>query len=161
MASPAPLAAACLVLGLAAATAEARSPRDLIFGGEEACYLRSYSIAHLAGHPAQRVRWIALAPRPEESDARFQAVTLSLRLRGADEIYSSVAYCENEGGQMYCEMEGDGGAFSLEPREGAVLVKVSSLGMAFEGAQDFIEISGVQGDDRSFLLSLDMKKPCP
>lgn len=159
---PARLAPATAVaVILIAATAQAKAPREALFGPEGACYARSYTITHLASHPAQRVRWIALAPNPAESDARQQAVSLSLRLRGSDEVYASTAYCENQGGDMYCELEGDGGAFSLEPRPDAVLVKVSSLGMAFEGAQDFIEISGTAGDDRSFLLPLNMKKPCP
>jgi hypothetical protein len=144
------------------APALAKSPREEMFGAGSACYARSYSLTHLAGHPDQRVRWIALSARPEESDGRYQAVDLSLRLRGDDETYQSTAYCENEDGHLYCLMEGDAGAFSLEPaRDGAVLIKVARRGIAFEGSRDFVEISGTGGDDKSFLLPVAPRSSCP
>lgn len=147
---------------LLAVPAQANSPREEVFGNRSACYVRSYSLTHLATHPDQRVRWIALSARPEESDDRSQAVTLSLRLRGGDEIYRSTAYCATAGGQLDCLMEGDAGAFSLAPApDGAVLIRVAQRGMAFEGSRDIVEISGNGGDDKSFLLPAAPASSCP
>lgn len=152
---------ACAAM-LASGPALAKLPRDEIFGGPSSCYLRNYSLTHLAGHPDQTVRWIALSARPEESDDRTQAVTLSLRLRGDGEFYRSTAYCEEADGRLDCLMEGDAGAFSLRPaREGALLISVAPRGMAFEGSQGFVEISGSGGDDRSFLLPAAPVSSCP
>jgi hypothetical protein len=156
------LVALALASVLLAAPALAKSPREEMFGDRSACYVRSYSLTHLAGHPDQRVRWIALSARPEESDDRTQAVTLALRLRGDDEIYRSTAYCATSDGQLDCLMEGDAGAFSLGPApDGAVLISVARRGMAFEGSRDFVEISGSGGDDKSFLLPAAPASSCP
>lgn len=142
--------------------AHAKSPLDQIFPNDSSCYLRAYSRAHLVEHPDQRVTRIALGPAPGAGDARAMAVTVVVTLRGSRETYLATAYCENESGHLYCPMEGDAGAFTLAPaQDGAVLLKVARRGMGFEGAQDFVEISGTSGDDRTFLLPAVGGKSCP
>jgi hypothetical protein len=148
--------AMCLALPVAA-----KSPRDQMFPAESWCYARSYSKAHLAEHPVQQVTDIALTPdRGTDSDPMLRLV-LKLKLRGLDEVFEAVSYCENEGGDtLYCAVEGDGGGFAVTPAKGgAVLMTVSSYGVGIEGATGFVALERNRGDDRSFLMP--MVEVCP
>ncbi|MCB6177013.1 hypothetical protein LHP98_02570 [Rhodobacter sp. Har01] len=152
-----------LAVLLAATPAVAKSPRDQMFPTDSSCYLRQYTLSHLASHPAQRVRQIALGPwAPEAGHQRYVALRVAVGLRGTAERFQGVAYCENEADHLFCQMEGDAGSFVLEPRpNGAVRMTLTRAGIGFEGNQDFVEISGTSGDDRVFLLPPVAAGACP
>lgn len=148
------------LIALLAAPAMAQSPQEAIFPFDGYCYLRHYSSAHLAEHPDQRVREVALGPYPGFVNADAPMVKVVLSLRGGNR-YEATAYCENDGGALSCQLESDGGWFHLQPRpKGAVLFQVGRRGIAFEGA-DFLELSGTRGDDREFLLPHVPADSCP
>lgn len=150
-----------LALTLLATPALAESPRAEMFPSDASCYLRHYDKAHLAKHPQQQVREIALGPQTGSFESDVLSLTVALSLRGVPEIYSGTAYCENTGGSLSCQMEGDAGWFTLTPRKkGTVLLKVGKDGLGFEGS-NFITISGTTGDDREFLLPPVPADSCP
>ena len=145
---------AAIFTACAATSAGAESPQDQVFPGPGSCYARSYSEDHLAKHPAQRVTRIAISPDFSIADPLL-GVHLTLRLRGVPGgAFEAFGYCENEGGDtLYCGMEGDAGGFAITPaKNGAILIKVSSLGMSFENETGFATLERNSGDDRSFLL---------
>jgi hypothetical protein len=145
---------AALMAGLGA-PAMAQSPWDQMFPLPDSCYRRTYSPDHLASHPMQRVTDMTLAATPDVPAYPWPAVSLGVRLRGPDGgTAEAVAYCQNLGGStLGCDMEGDAGAFMIEPaKAGAVLVTVSRAGIGFETDTGFATLEARQGDDRSFLL---------
>jgi hypothetical protein len=143
--------------------ASAATLRDMMFPGNASCYLRQYSDAHLAGHPDQLVAQIALGPTPGNTyEPGWIVLTVTVRLRGSQETYMGGAICDLAGDRLDCAMEGDAGAFTLtRAKDGGVMLNVSPRGMAFEGEQDFIEISGTSGDDRAFLMPRVTADFCP
>lgn len=95
---------------------------------------------------------VAAAPRiPAEP---WPAATLAVSLRGPQSgSANAVAYCESTGGTLYCVMEGDAGAFSIEAATGgAILLSVGRDGMSFETDTALATLEQSRGDDRSFLL---------
>lgn len=134
--------------------AQADSPQQQMFPTQDSCYARSYSAAHLAKHPAQRVKQIAVRPDLTLADPQLVLhVGVSLRgVPGGD--FEGLGYCENEGGStLYCGMEGNAGGFQITPAKGgAILISVSSIGLSFENETGFVRLERGLGDDRSFLL---------
>lgn len=144
------VSAAFLIL---ATPAVAQSPADRFFPTDRQCYARSYTDAHLADHPAQRVTRMEVRP-DRAAMAPFLGLWVDLTLRGVPGgAFEALAQCENIEDQLYCTMEGDAGAFSLTAAKGgAVLLSVGSRGMGFENEVGFTTLERDQGDDRSFLL---------
>ena len=139
---------------LAAMPSLAESPQQQMFPGPDSCYARVYSSDHLAKHPAQRVTRIAISPDFVSASPQF-AVALRLAFRGpVTGTAEATGYCENNGGStIYCGLEGDAGGFQITPAKGgAILITVSSLGLAFETDSGFVALERDSGDDRSFLL---------
>lgn len=135
----------CPLLGQTGATA--------MFPPEAACFLRHYDAAHLAKHPQQRTTDIALTPAEGQVVSSSLVVDIEVNLRGVSESYIGSAYCEPDAAGLSCGMEGDAGAFRLGLRDGgALLLTVDPGGMSFEGAEDFLALSGISGDDRAFLM---------
>lgn len=145
--------AICAAMLMLAPPALAQSPQDRMFPDATACYARLYAQGHLVQHPAQRVIAIRLSPDFQIADP-FLGLHVEVDLRGRDGgSFEGYGYCENEGGQLYCGLEGDAGGFTVqEAKGGAVLVTVSSLGMSFENETGFVTLKRDKGDDRSFLL---------
>ena len=143
------LAGVTALLPLASA---AQSPMDRFFPTPATCYARDYTAAHLAAHPQQRTTSLALTPLGRSD--RLLDLRLVITFRGQPgEAMVAVAYCENISNSLYCLMEGDAGAFAITAaKDGAILLEVSSRGMSFEGARDFVTLESDRGDDRSFLL---------
>ncbi|WP_374643878.1 hypothetical protein [Tabrizicola sp.] len=148
-----------LILMCLSGPALAKSPTDLMFPSDARCYARSYTADHLARHPAQRVTAMALRP-DRQAAAPFLGLWLSVTLRGAPGgTFEALASCENIEHTLYCTMEGDAGAFSIEPGKGkAVLVSTGSRGIGLENEAGFVTLERDRGDDRSFLLR---PVPCP
>lgn len=126
------------------------------------CYLRQYSAAHLAEHPAQTVTLIALGPETGAEEADAPILRLALEVRGGREMFRGTAYCDGWGRRMDCVMEGDAGGFVLEPaRDGAVRMTLARYGITLEGSRDFVSLAGDRGDDRVFLIPAVPADACP
>lgn len=150
-----------LALSLLATPALAQSPRAAMFPSDASCYLRHYDKAHLAKHPAQRVREIAIGPMTGNFESDVLILKVMVWIDGHDGYYTGVASCENTGGSLSCQLEGDAGWFTLTPRrQGAILMKLGRDGIGFEG-RDFVTLSGSSGDDREFLLPPVAADSCP
>lgn len=148
-----------LFLAVLAGPALAQSPTDLMFPSDARCYARKYTADHLARHPEQRVTGMALRP-DRQAAAPLLGLWLTVTLRGAPGgTFEALAACENIEHTLYCTMEGDAGAFSIEPDKGkAVLVTTGSRGIGLENEAGFVTLERDRGDDRSFLLR---PEPCP
>jgi hypothetical protein len=97
---------------------------------------------------------MTVAAAPDIPTDPWPALTLAVSLRGPDAGRAeAVAYCENSGGTLSCVMEGDAGAFRIEPASGgAILISTGRDGMGFETSTGYVTLQARQGDDRSFLL---------
>lgn len=147
---------------LIATPALAQSPRDLMFPSDATCYLRHYTAAHLASHPAQRVTDIALGPDQPSWNAQELTLRLGVSLRGTSDYFLSYAYCENTGGALSCHLEGDAGWFTLEPAaKGGLVMTTGRGGIGFEGAEGMFLIGGSASDDNSFLIPPVPADSCP
>lgn len=143
----------CAAILMFANPAGAQSPQDRMFPDPATCYARVYTAQHLSQHPEQRVTTMRLSPDAQTDDPRLvlQVQVVMRGTSGGD--FEGFGYCENQGGELYCAMEGDAGGFSISPaRDGAILVAVSSLGLSFENEAGFVSLTKDKGDDRSFLL---------
>lgn len=148
-----------LSLLLSAPPALAESPRAAMFPNQTSCYLRQYSQAHLAGHPDQRVRQIALGP--SDAPGRDLVLRVAVSLRGLQERFVADAYCENTGGSLSCGLEGDGGWFTLTPAKQGVKMKVGREPLGFEGETGFVSFGGGASDDDVFLIPPVAAEACP
>ena len=147
------VASAALFICLGSLAAEAQSPTQQMFPRGDSCYARNYGAAHLAKHPEQRVTRFAISP-DFVSEAPNLALELRLQLRGTTGgAFEAQAICENNGGSIYCAMEGDAGGFQIDQaRNRGIQITVSSLGMSFENEGGFVRLERKTGDDRSFIL---------
>ncbi|GLS85045.1 hypothetical protein GCM10010873_00180 [Cypionkella aquatica] len=131
----------------------AQTAATAMFPPEASCFQRHYSAAHLARHPQQKISEISLTPAEGQAVSTSLVVDISVKLRGRSDSYIGSAYCEPQGDGLSCGMEGDAGAFTLSLSEaGALLLTVDPLGISFEGAQNFLTLSGTSGDDQAFLM---------
>jgi hypothetical protein len=146
-----PLAA--LALLAAPATAQTMAPGE--------CFLRQYSRDHMASHTDQTVTLIALGPETGAEEADAPILRLMVMVRGDSEAYRGSAYCDGWGVPMDCLMEGDAGAFRIEPAKGGVRLTLAVRGVSFEGTRDFVTLDGDRGDDRVFLLPRVPADACP
>ena len=134
--------------------------------GGEPCYARSYSDDHLKAHPGQRVAEIEIdmaKVNPDGKPITEEAIELGfgIKLKDKTHWYTNVAICKSEGAHISCFLEGDGGAFTLSAaQDGAVRLETGNYGIAMEGADDFVELSGTEGDDRVFILQPADKNVC-
>lgn len=147
---------------LIATPALAQSPRDTMFPSDATCYLRHYTAAHLASHPAQQVTDIALGPDQPSWNAQELTLRLGVSLRDSSDYFLSYAYCENTGGALSCHLEGDAGWFTLEPAaNGGLMMTTGRGGIGFEGAEGMFQIGGSASDDNSFLIPPVPADSCP
>jgi hypothetical protein len=145
--------AALAALLAAPAAAQTMAPGD--------CFLRQYSRDHLASHPDQTVTLIALGPETGAEEADAPILRVMVMVRGDDLPYRGTAYCNGWGVPMDCLMEGDAGAFRIEPSGKGVRVTLARRGVSFEGMRGFVTLEGDRGDDRVFQLPRVPADACP
>lgn len=150
-----------LPLLLLATPALAQSPREAMFPSDASCYLRHYDKAHLAKHPDQLVKDIAIGPDPAGFQGRELVLRVLVSLRGQSELMMGYAYCENTGGALSCGMEGDAGWFQLTPNAKGVKLSVGRDGLGFEGASGFVTLGGGESDDEVFVMPAVPADSCP
>lgn len=133
--------------------------------GGQPCYARNYPQEHLSSHPEQRVTDIEVDMaklNPDGKPITEDNIELGfgLKVKGKSEWYTNVAICKSAGAQMECYLEGDGGRFTLDASGASLKLSTGSYGIAIEGSNDFVELSGENGDDRVFILPIADQKVC-
>lgn len=150
-----------LPLILLASPAFAESPRQAMFPTDGSCYLRHYDKAHLAKHPDQLVKDIAVGPEPSSMKAGQLILRVAVSLRGNPEPFLGYAYCDNTGSTLSCGLEGDAGWFQMKPTAKGALLMVGRDGIGFEGGSGFVELGGGRSDDESFAMPKVPADSCP
>lgn len=145
------LLAICVIIGGADPAAAANVSERFAPGD---CYARTYSAAHLAEHPRQRVAhiWFTHEPSLGSSPDRF-ALRFGFSLRDG-RSYESVAYCGVDG---RCAVEADGGRIQFADRGRSLLMSVTDY-LVVEG-RDFSP-NLMDSDDRAFLLHSSEPAAC-
>lgn len=146
---------------LLAGPALAESPGEALFPSEISCYRRVYDQAHLARHPDQLAKEIAVGPVPDSMKAGQLVLQVAVSLRGNPEIFLGYAYCDNTGGTLSCGLEGDAGWFQMKPTAKGALLMVGRDGIGFEGDTGFVELGGGRSDDEAFSMPKVPAKSCP
>lgn len=126
-----------------------------------ACFARTYEEAHLRSHPDQTVTHFFLGdPGPDwveiQSPVHYNLV-FGFQVVGDADKYSGVAICEPQGALAACDIEGDGGSFTIE-RNGAGL-RIRLVRMQVEGMQDFSPDLALR-DNRVMLLGPAQSAAC-
>ena len=147
------LIAAGLALAMVAScTARAQTLYDALTQNG-ACFVRDYDAAHLSGHPDQTVTHFHLGdPGPDwrQTQARnHYNVAFGFRTIGGDDTYSGVGICEPRGGLAACDIEADGGAFTIERNGEGLRIRLTR--MQVEGMEKFSPDLAL-GDNRVMLL---------
>lgn len=119
-----------------------------------ACFTRDYDAAHLAAHPQQTVTHFHVgdageAWRSVQPPGRI-TIAFGFRVTGKPDLYSGVASCAPAGDAVLCEIEGDGGSFTVELQGDGVRVVAARIEV--EGERDFSP-DLAQADNRVMLLN--------
>lgn len=126
-----------------------------------ACFARSYDQAHLRAHPDQTVTHFFIGdPGPDWAETQSPAhynLVFGFQVLGGADTYSGVAICEPRGARAACDIEGDGGSFTVE-RSGAGL-RIRLERMQVEGMQDFSPDLAL-ADNRVMLLGSAQSSTC-
>ena len=126
-----------------------------------ACFARSYDEAHLRAHPDQTVARFFLGDpgsewRETQSHQHYN-VAFGFQILGSNDVYSGVAICAPRGVLAACDIEGDGGAFTIE-RSGVGL-RIRLERMQVEGMNDFSPDLALR-DNRVILLRPAQSSAC-
>jgi hypothetical protein len=126
-----------------------------------ACFARTYDEAHLRAHPDQTVTHFFLGdPGSDWVEAQTPAhynLAFGFQVVGSTDAYSGVAICEPQGALAACDIESDGGSFTVE-RNGAGL-RIRLERMQVEGMQDFSPDLALR-DNRVMLLRPAQSSVC-
>ena len=118
--------------------AHAQGPYDTLTHSG-ACFARSYSGAHLRAHPNQTVtRFFLGDPGSDWRETQTRAhynVAFGFRILGRNDTFSGIAICAPRGLVAACDIEGDGGAFTIERSGAGLLIRLGR--MQVEGMRDF------------------------
>jgi hypothetical protein len=146
------IAAGLAIAMTAGCTARAQTLYDALTQSG-ACFARDYDAAHLSGHPDQTVTHFHLGdPGPDwrETQGRdHYNVAFGFRVVGSGDAFSGVGICEPRGDLAACDIESDGGAFTIE-RSGEGL-RIRLARMQVEGMEDFSPDLALR-DNRVMLL---------
>jgi len=152
--------AAFLTIVGACGPARAQSLYDTLTH-DGACFARTYDEAHLREHPNQTVTHFFLGDpgsdwAGSQSPAHYN-VAFGFQVLGGADTYSGIAICEPRGPLAACDIEGDGGSFTVE-RNGAGL-RIRLERMQVEGMQDFSPDLALR-DNRVMLLRPAQSSAC-
>jgi hypothetical protein len=125
------------------------------------CFARSYGSQHLASHPLQRLTQFSLRESTLGNPIRpgWFAVSLSFTLKGDPQLFQSEAFCEDAPGTVHCQVEADGGRFTMRADGPNLLLTIERIEV--EGPQDFSPDLAVGGDDRVVRLFPSPMTSCP
>jgi hypothetical protein len=156
------LAAAATAIALSGAcTAQAQALYDTLTRSG-ACFARDYDGAHLRAHPDQTVTHFHLGdPGPDWRDAQkpdHYNVAFAFRITGDTDTYSGIGICQPRGALAACDIESDGGAFTIERRDSGLRIRLTR--MQAEGMADFSPDLALR-DNRVMLLYPAPSAACP
>lgn len=118
-----------------------------------ACFARDYDAAHLSAHPDQTVTHFHLGdPGPDWRETQaldHYNVAFGFRTIGGDDTYSGVGICEPRDDLAACDIEADGGAFTIERNGEGLRIRLTR--MQVEGMEDFSPDLALR-DNRVMLL---------
>lgn len=118
-----------------------------------ACFSRTYDAAHLAAHPRQTVRRFFVGAagaewRATQTPGHFN-VAFGFQIAGHADTYTGIGICAPRGARLACDIEGDGGTFTIA-RNGDGL-RIDAARIEVEGEHDFSPDLAA-GDNRIMLL---------
>jgi hypothetical protein len=104
-----------------------------------ACFARTYDAAHLAAHPHQTVTRFFVgeagaAWRPTQTPGHFN-VAFGFQIVGRSDTYAGLGICTPSGDRAACDIEGDGGAFTISRHDDGL--RIDATRIEVEGANDF------------------------
>lgn len=161
-----PLLLASAAVCLATTPAAAASLFDTVFEkANDPCYSRTYDKAHLKAHPRQTVSAMRLAYTSFNGDATTNTpamfeLAFSFQLKSGHDWFGGPASCKTLGDHFSCDLEGDGGRFTVTPKPGALTLAVVNRGgtdarsdqINLEGGDGFAGFGKPGGDDLVFTL---------
>lgn len=163
MLSKASLTIAALAILPAAALAATYYPRmfDTKRGGS-VCYSRVYTDAFLKKNPAVKLKTISMERRNSVSDSvpnSAKKFRINFGATTKSEDYSADAYCRHQGNAISCDVESDGGKFTIYRAGKGVIIKTRRI--EIEGVFQNLNIASVKGGTtRSFTLRGNGKETC-
>lgn len=134
-----------LVTACVATQALAR-PLERHFGSDNSCYGRAYSSDHLEKHTAQQVKSLRfdhfpttfgtydennrIAFDPARAEVYFM---VSATFRGSGEQFTNSGTCTPQGQDYRCQIECDGGGFTLKDKSAASVLLINRSGFSVSG----------------------------
>jgi len=128
------------------ATQTLARPLERHFGANDSCYERVYSGAHLAKHKTQRVTSIRFDHFPktfgtydQNNRIAFDPVraevyfSVSARFRDSGRLFTNSGICTPQGQIYRCQIECDGGGFSLKHKSAGSILLINETGFAISG----------------------------
>lgn len=165
-------AAAVLYTGSTSAADTLYDDTFAMIAGGAPCYFRVYDADHMTAHPHQTVTGIYVDYHPGE-DASWSAKSFELafafRLKRSEEWFEGNAECKQRGSSFACDLEGDGGSFTLTPgKPGGLQLAVVNRGgtdkkadqINLEGTNSFAGFGKPGGDDLVFVLPRIDRSAC-
>ena len=104
-----------------------------------ACFARAYDAAHLAAHPQQTVTHFFVGEagaewRSTQTPGHFN-IAFGFQITGRPDTYAGVGICTPNGDRVACDIEGDGGAFTISSHDDGL--RIDAARIEVEGANDF------------------------
>ncbi len=125
------------------------------------CYVRDYSAAHLAKHPAQVVGWIRLKVFKDAYGDTVADLDAAVADQGhaagsglGGQVLGQALHCWESGGQTGCSVECDGGWFTVQRSDAESLtIRTEYLLIGdVEGCGGALDLAEVPGQPVSYRL---------
>lgn len=134
------------LVAVSAATHALARPLEQHFGTGDSCYGRVYSGDHLEKHKTQKVTGLRFDHFPttfgtydENNKIAFDPVraevyfTVSATFRGSAKQYANSGICTPQGPGYRCQIECDGGGFSLRHKSAGSILLINESGFSISG----------------------------
>lgn len=156
-----------ILIMLSAHTAHSTTIKEVFAGikkGQEVCFGREYTTAHLKAHPQQTVKKItAKIGRTNDEFPSFPYLRLEIyQNKGPKKKLSQFLACHENNGEVMCSVDCDGGSVNiLSRKKSSLLIQNNgvnlSAGCGSEDAGDleeFIFLDNQKGGDDLFKMDL-------
>jgi hypothetical protein len=131
-----------------------------------ACYTRRYDKTHLAGHPKQNTRDMALFVNAADEDDSQYVLTLGVHFRKSPKLFQVSGGCSRSDdgkGTLHCGVECDGGQIDVSVKnEKSVLVAIPDGARTWDPESDDDPPANARfgADDKLFRLDRADLKDC-
>lgn len=130
--------------------------------GGSVCYARIYSDAFLKKNPDVKLTTISLERRNSVSDVTPNSkkfVGIKFGATTKSENYEALADCKPQGSVLSCQVEADGGSFTIQKAGKGAIIKTRRISV--EGTFKDLQIASKKGKAaRSFTLQGHGKENC-